>query len=125
MKASQLIEKINNGEIKSGTHIRIWHTGSIKYTKDVWFHGNWFSDKPYELLGSGNRRYDDIILSLCDEYTDYEIVKDDKDIPKHLSNEFIQSFDKGGMTPNNIKTIAHKVNEVINYLQHKLKDSDD
>lgn len=42
-----------------------------------------------------------------------EIIENDDLIPKHLSNQFIQQLDK-----QDIKCIAHKVNEIINYLQH-------
>ena len=40
------------------------------------------------------------------------------EIPKHLSNEFIQDLD-GIISDNDIKCIAHKINEIINYLQYK------
>ena len=46
-----------------------------------------------------------------------ETNKIDNSMPKHLSNEFIQQIDKC-ITHQDIKCIAHKVNEVINYLQH-------
>lgn len=42
------------------------------------------------------------------------------EIPKHLSNEFIQHLDDM-IIDNDIKCIAHKVNEIINYLQYKEK----
>ena len=47
--------------------------------------------------------------------------KIDNLMPKHLSNEFIQQIDKC-ITLQDIKCIAHKVNEVINYLQHINKE---
>ena len=54
-----------------------------------------------------------------------EIIEEPKKIdnlmPKHLSNEFIQQIDKC-ITHQDIKCIAHKVNEVINYLQHINKE---
>ena len=48
-----------------------------------------------------------------------EIIEESKkiEIPKHIPNEFIQSLNDG-LCPNDIKCIAHKVNEIINYLQH-------
>lgn len=59
--------------------------------------------------------------------TDYlndeiEIIEESKkvEMPKHLSNEFIQDLD-GIISDNDIKCIAHKVNEIINYLQYKEK----
>lgn len=42
------------------------------------------------------------------------------EIPKHLSNEFIQDLD-GIISDNDMKCIAHKVNEIINYLQYREK----
>jgi tRNA U34 5-carboxymethylaminomethyl modifying enzyme MnmG/GidA len=57
-----------------------------------------------------------IIHSLNDEIEILEEVED-KLIPEHISNEFIQSLDK-----EMIKHIAHKVNEIINYLQHISKE---
>ena len=51
-----------------------------------------------------------------------EIIEEqDELIPKHLTNGFIQGLDKY-MTKQDIKHIAHKVNEIINYLQHKSKE---
>lgn len=58
-------------------------------------------------------------------YDEVEIIGEGKKIdnlmPKHLSNEFIQQIDKC-ITHQDIKCIAHKVNEVINYLQHINKE---
>lgn len=52
------------------------------------------------------------------------VEEQDKLIPKHITNEFIQGLDKY-MTKQDIKHIAHKINEIINYLQHKAKGSDE
>jgi hypothetical protein len=56
-----------------------------------------------------------------DKQLNYEIEiieeVEDKLIPDHISNEFIQSLDK-----EMIKHIAHKVNEIINYLQYISKE---
>ena len=51
--------------------------------------------------------------------TKVEIIEEDKEMemPKHIPNEFIQSLNDG-LCSNDIKFIAHKVNELINYLQH-------
>ena len=58
-------------------------------------------------------------LTLNDEV---EIIEEqDELIPKHITYEFIQGLDKY-MTKQDIKHIAHKVNEIINYLQHKSKE---
>lgn len=62
---------------------------------------------------------EDIVCLLNDEV---EIIEEPKEIeiPKHLSNEFIQNLD-AFIIDNDIKCIAHKVNEIINYLQYKEK----
>ena len=51
--------------------------------------------------------------------TKVEIIEEDKEIeiPKHIPNEVIQDLDRA-ICPANVKCIAHKVNELINYLQH-------
>ena len=48
-----------------------------------------------------------------------EVIEEDKkiEIPKHIPNEVIQDLDRA-ICPANVKCIAHKVNELINYLQH-------
>ena len=48
-----------------------------------------------------------------------EVIEEDKkiEIPKHIPNEVIQDLDRA-ICPANVKCIAHKVNEIINYLQH-------
>lgn len=42
------------------------------------------------------------------------------EIPKHITNEVIQDLDRA-ICPTNVKCIAHKINEIINYLQYKEK----
>lgn len=51
-----------------------------------------------------------------------EIIEEPKkiEIPKHIPNEVIQDLDRS-ICPANVKCIAHKVNELINYLQYKDK----
>ena len=51
--------------------------------------------------------------------TKVEIIEEPKkiEIPKHIPNEVIQDLDRA-ICPANVKCIAHKVNELINYLQH-------
>ena len=56
-----------------------------------------------------------------DDVCNRKTTKIDNLIPKHLPNEFIQQIDKC-ITHQDIKCIAHKVNEVINYLQHINKE---
>lgn len=45
------------------------------------------------------------------------------EIPKHISNDYIQNL---GIKANNgdIKHICHRINEIINYLQHIKKEND-
>lgn len=52
----------------------------------------------------------------------YELDKRRKkvEIPKHIPNEVIQDLDRE-ICPANVKCIAHKINEIINYLQYKEK----
>ena len=51
--------------------------------------------------------------------TKVEIIEEPKmiEIPKHIPNEVIQDLDRA-ICPANVKCIAHKVSELINYLQH-------
>ena len=58
-------------------------------------------------------------VEIIEETPKDEIVE----IPKHLSDEFIQDLD-GIISDNDIKCIAHKVNEIINYLQYKEEQED-
>lgn len=57
--------------------------------------------------------------SLNDEV---EIIEEPKkvEVPKHLSNDFIQHL-YTLTCEDDMKCIAHKINEIINYLQHKEK----
>ena len=54
--------------------------------------------------------------------TKVEIIEEPKkiEIPKHIPNEVIQDLDRA-ICPANVKCIAHKVNELINYLQYTNK----
>ena len=53
---------------------------------------------------------------------DVEIIEESKkvEIPNHIPNAVIQDLDRA-ICPENVKCIAHKVNEIINYLQYKEK----
>ena len=68
----------------------------------------------FRKLGSG--RY--LCISQQLNY-EVEIIEEPKkiEIPKHIPNELIQDLDRA-ICPANVKCIAHKVNELINYLQH-------
>lgn len=84
MKASELIEKIHNGEIKSGTKI-ICHKKNeyFGYKITRYFMGNWFSKVPPEEHTSNEDVDEDMILSLCDKYVTYEII-DENDMQYDL-----------------------------------------
>ena len=111
MKIIDLAEKQLNNEILP-KHIRY-------NNEDLYFDGVSYCDK------QGNNDLLDILAmensAITHLYDEVEIIEEDKKIdnsmPKHLSNEFIQQIDKC-ITHQDIKCIAHKVNEVINYLQH-------
>ena len=54
------------------------------------------------------------------------VAKEEKEslIPEHIDNQFIQNMsDK--IVPSDVKHIAHKVNEIINYLQHIRQEQED
>lgn len=62
---------------------------------------------------------EDIVCLLNDEV---EIIEESKkvEIPKHIPNAVIQDLNRT-VYPGDVKCIAHKVNEIINYLQYKEK----
>ena len=65
----------------------------------------------FRIYNSENDSYQDIKITA-------ELLKPKKiEIPKHIPNEVIQDLDRA-ICPANVKCIAHKVNEIINYLQH-------
>ena len=115
MKIIDLAEKQLNNEILP-KHIRY-------NNEDLYFDGVSYCDK------QGNNDLLDILAlensAITHVYDEVEIIEEDKKIdnliPKHLPNEFIQQIDKY-ITHQDIKCIAHKVNEVINYLQHINKE---
>lgn len=80
MKASELIEKIHNNEIREGTKI-ICHKKNkyFDYEFTRYFMGNWFSKVPAE-QHTGDDDFDkDMILELCDRSVTYRIVDESKD----------------------------------------------
>lgn len=60
------------------------------------------------------------------ELTDTVFVTKEEEvpIPEHIDNKFIQSISTK-LVPSDVKHIAHKVNEIINYLQHIRKEEED
>lgn len=92
MKASELIEKIHNNEIREGTKI-ICHKKNkyFDYEFTRYFMGNWFSKVPAE-QHTGDDDFDkDMILELCDRSVTYRIV-DERELNECLSpqKEFIE-----------------------------------
>ena len=121
MKGNELIEKILNNEIKSGTLIKMKSNyPKLEWEKTLCFNGNWFSEEKYY---PGVPRYDDIILHLCSEYMTFEILEDtpkeEKKIPEKL--EFIRSIENGEeiLTVPSDKMTIIKINEIIDYLKSK------
>ena len=113
MKGNELIEKILNKEIKSGTMIKMKSNyPGLEWEKELSFNGNWFSEGKYE---PGCHRYDDIILHLCDKYTTFEIIEDKKDkkLDKRdfLGNETLEQVDA------DLDFIIDKINEILDYLE--------
>lgn len=62
----------------------------------------------------------DHIQVLKDIIKDIDNLEEPKkvEIPKHIPNKVIQDLDYG-VCDQDIKCIAHKINEIINYLQYK------
>ena len=75
------------------------------------------SSQIFRIYNSENHSYQDIKITA-------ELLKPKRiEIPKHIPNEFIQILNTS-LYPDDIKCIAHKVNEIINYLQHINKGDD-
>lgn len=116
MKIIDLLNKIANNEEAPK---------KIKYKDNVYYLGKNMVDlHTYQTEGSNTTRklsliIDNEYLNLNDEV---EIIEEPKkvEIPKHISNEVIQDLDRE-ICPTNVKCVAHKVNELINYLQYKEK----
>ena len=121
MKASELIEKIHNNEIREGTKI-ICHKKNeyFDYEFTRYFMGNWFSKVPAE-QHTGDDDFDkDMILELCDGSVTYRIV-DERELNECLSQqkEFIKYLedekDRLAGVCNNI--CEYKFDEVNDILQ--------
>ena len=132
MKVIDILNKIANGEevpkkIKTRITTYIYDEFAQDYveesqedvlkretriTNDIYY-----EDYLFRKLGSG--RYMCISQQLNYEV---EVIGEDKkiEIPKHIPNEVIQDLDRA-ICPANVKCIAHKVNELINYLQYTNK----
>lgn len=108
MKGNELIEKILNKDIKSGALIKMTHNdGELKYDVILTFNGNWFSEGKYNHDGV-NKRHNDIILYLCDEYATFEVIEEHKKIEK-IDVNYLQQIKKWKRA----KVLGNKINEII------------
>lgn len=92
----------------------------IKYNGNIYeFDGETQNYLRHVNLGMDFLIEEDIVCLLNDEV---EIIEESKkvEILKHIPNDVIQDLDRA-ICPENVKCIAHKVNEIINYLQYKEK----
>ena len=114
MKVIDLLNKTANGE-EVPKKIRITILDDRITRKYNFFYDE--DDQEYkddELFPLGDRIILERVLN-----EKVEIIEEDKEIeiPKHIPNEVIQDLYRA-ICPANVKCIAHKVNELINYLQH-------
>lgn len=120
MKIIDLLNKIANGEIKE--------ISKFIYKGDLYE-----QESNFEEFGNRKgyvcRRENGITLTTLDTLFDIhklndevEIIEESKkvEIPKHIPNDVIQYLNRA-ICPENVKCIAHKVNEIINYLQYREK----
>lgn len=110
MKLINALNKMANDELPDGTIIRA--------KKGL----NWAEIKVCKEDNDSERKIkNEYILKMMDIVGlngEVEVIEDKKiEIPKHIPNEVIQDLDRV-ICPANVKCIAHKVNELINYLQH-------
>ena len=114
MKLINVLNKMANDELPDGTLIRAkkgLYWAEIKVRK--------------EDNDSERKIKNEYILKMMDIVGlngEVEVIVEDKEIeiPKHIPNEVIQDLDRA-ICPANVKCIAHKVNELINYLQYTNK----
>lgn len=120
MKGNELIEKIINKEIKSGTMIKMKSNyPGLEWEKELSFNGNWFSEGKYE---TGCSRYNDIILHLCSEYISFEIIEKPQEhkIPEKLELKDNWCRKKGDYSITDYEInplILNKINEILDYLE--------
>ena len=111
MKLINALNKMANDELPDGTIIRAkkglnWYAVTVRKEDDD-------SERKFKF------EYILKMVSLVGLNGEVELIGEDKEIeiPKHIPNEVIQDLDRA-ICPANVKCIAHKVNELINYLQH-------
>ncbi len=110
MKGNELIEKILNKEIKSGTLIKMKsHYPGLEWEKTICFNGNWFSEEKYY---PGVPSYDDIIVHLCSDCMTFEIIEEDEKI-EPLDYEYINTYGNVSQCKKSEERIIDKINEII------------
>lgn len=109
MKIVDLIIKIANGE--EVPKKIIYNNVTLEYDEEKEDYYPYYASGLFEYL------FGSCLSFLNDEV---EIIEEPKklEIPKHIPNEVIQDLDRA-ICPANVKCIAHKINEIINYLQYK------
>ena len=111
MKLINALNKMANDELPDDTIIR-----AIKGS-------NWVEVKVRKEDDDDEKKFkNEFILKMVNLVGlngEVELIGEDKEIeiPKHIPNEVIQDLDRA-ICPANVKCIAHKVNELINYLQY-------
>lgn len=110
MKLINALNKMANDELPDGTIIRA--------KKGL----NWAEIKVCKEDNDSERKFKNEyilkMMNLVGFNGEVEVIEDKEiEIPKHISNEVIQDLDRA-ICHANVKCIAHKVNELINYLQH-------
>lgn len=97
-KGHELIKAITDGEIESGTHIKV-HVKN--YSVDYWFYGNWFGKENYK------EPLDNIELFLCNRDCIFELIEEDMDIQR--MEEFNSEY-----TMNNVEMqLQDKINQIL------------
>ena len=114
MKLINALNKMANNELPDGTIIRAikgLYWAEIKVCK-----------KDNDIEKKIKNEYILKMMDIVGLNGEVEVIGEDKEIkiPKHIPNEVIQDLDRA-ICPDNVKCIAHKVNELINYLQYTNK----
>lgn len=111
MRVIDLLNKIANGE--EVPKKIIYKNVTLEYDEK--------SEDYYPCYDRGLFEY---LFKCCANFLndEVEIIEESKkvEIPKHIPNEVIQDLNRT-IYPGDVKCIAHKVNEIINYLQYKEK----
>jgi hypothetical protein len=114
MKIIDLLNKIVNRE---------YVPEKIKYKNEIYKRYQNVNNKLYYYANSNKCKFLLAqLVSVIDLFYEVEVIEESKklEIPKHIPNEVIQDLDRA-ICPANVKCIAHKINEIINYLQYKEK----